>query len=152
MISLSKLKDNLLNLRHRRKGSKPLPSQQQGSGEGEGQGLVGNQQQLSQLDQRGALSQDQPDPDSSSPSNLKLYWCSFLTPGGEFVGVVVNWGKSPGAAANRSIKAGIVECERARVVEVPEEHWLALEGYVGRLLTEQELRENPPAIGELKFT
>lgn len=48
-----------------------------------------------------------------------LWWASFRSPLNEFIGVVICRGKSPGAAANRVIKLGIVESERANIVMIP---------------------------------
>jgi hypothetical protein len=64
----------------------------------------------------------------------KLWWCSFRTPGDEFVGVVICRGKSPGSAANSAINRGIVNSERASIVMIPLEKEAGFEEYQDRLL------------------
>ena len=74
-----------------------------------------------------------------SPLELThLYWCSFRSPLDEFIGVVICKGKSPGSAANRVIKNGIVEAERASIVMIPVSREGEFLKYEDRLLNAEE--------------
>src|SRR5208283_4703646 len=71
-----------------------------------------------------------------SPSTKvdRLYWMCFMDYKGEFIGVIIGMGSSPGSAANIAINAGLVESERANIIELDPTYERVLHPYMDRLL------------------
>lgn len=80
-------------------------------------------------------------------SKQSLYWCSFRDPFENFIGVVIIMGTSPGAAASKAITNGIVESERATCSMLGDKYIPLLEGYMDRLLDEEETRIAAKKVG-----
>lgn len=66
---------------------------------------------------------------------INLYWCAFMTPSKEFIGVVICYGETPNSAADWAIRNGIVESERAQIVMIPKNREAEFRRYEKKLLS-----------------
>lgn len=75
---------------------------------------------------------------------INLYWCAFMTPSKEFIGVVICYGETPNSAADWAIRNGIVESERAQIVMIPKNREAEFRRYEKKLLSLSDILEAFP--------
>lgn len=75
---------------------------------------------------------------------INLYWCAFMTPSKEFIGVVICYGETPNSAADWAIRNGIVESERAQIVMIPKNREAEFRKHEKKLLSLSDILEAFP--------
>jgi hypothetical protein len=77
----------------------------------------------------------------SSPRKDNLFWCSFRDHDGDFLGVVIARGTSPGNAASKAIDKLELPTNRGSIVMIPVSREGEFEQYQDRLLDEKSAIE-----------